>query len=218
MTRSPSIAHPARTRAAAVAAIAMALGSTGCGILIKLPEAPIPIKSPLAVVDRVEVVDRSDEAARYLIYVTLTNPNDVALPMTEAHYRLSVAEASADGYKSDVTPNATLPADGAIQVRLPAVLAAGPQDGEFEVGGSIRVYPPGQIKKVGYDLGWPRPTVSFSGKGALVTNLGADLEVDFQAPEGIEGETITPTDPRRESDAPARRPDTEPDTPGRTID
>lgn len=193
-----------------------ALTTTGCNV-IKLPEAPVPITTPEATVDRVELVDQSETAARYLIFLTLTNPNDFALPMTDTQYELAIAGTAAEAYDGDTIPNATLPGSGTIQLQLPAVVKGG-TPGQYDVSGSIRVFPPGQLKKVGYELGIPRPRVAFAAKGDVTPNIGGEV-IDVPVIEGadaIEGETITPTDRRGDDDD--VREDEAPETPGVGIE
>lgn len=195
-----------------------ALTATGCGV-IKLPEAPVPIATPGVTVDRVELVDRSDAAARYLIHLTLTNPNDFALPMTDTQYELSVANAAAEAYDGDTIPNATLPASGTIRLKLPAVVKGG-GEGQYDVSGSIRVFPPGQLKKVGYELGIPRPRVAFASAGAVTMNLGGEAidQPVIEVPDDAEGDTTTPTAPRRGEGDNDARPDEAGETPGVGIE
>lgn len=205
--------------AAIIAILTAALGvciAPGCNV-IKLPEAPVPITTPEATVDRVELVDRSETAARYLIVLTLNNPNDFALPMTDTQYELAIAGAAAEPYDGDTIPNATLPASGSIQIKLPAVVR-GAGEGQYDLSGSIRVFPPGQLKKVGYELGIPRPRVAFAAKGDVTPNIGGEV-IDIPVIEGadaVEGETITPTD--RRADDEDERQDEAPETPGVGIE
>ena len=142
-------------------------GLPGCGPL-KAPEMPTPIASPQAQVLGVRRVEAGPDAHRYVIIVALTNPNDVALPMLDADYRLDIGDAE---YRGDTSPNATLPASGRLTLELPAVVTA---DGnEYDVRGSLELDPPQQLKQVFYELGLPRPRANFAGRGEIEIAMSA---------------------------------------------
>jgi hypothetical protein len=142
-------------------------GLAACGP-IRVPEPPTPIAMPTAEVQAVRLVATSPEASRYLITVTLTNPNDFSLPMIDAEYRLKVG---GEQYTGDTSPNATLPRNGAITVTLPAVVTA--SGDSYEASGSIQFDPSSQIKQLFYDAGIPRPRASFNAQGPIEVAAGA---------------------------------------------
>jgi hypothetical protein len=142
------------------------LAGAGCEILPK-PEIPKPITLPNTEVLQVRKAISSAEAARYEITLRLTNPNDFALPLTNARYTLSLG---GEGYTGAALPNSTLPASGVIDVKLPAVILADQIGPNYTVRGDIEMLPPGQVKQLGYDMGVPQPTVPFRGSGAVIQN------------------------------------------------
>lgn len=142
-------------------------GLGGCGPL-KAPELPTPIASPEAQVLSVRRVEAGTDAQRYVVVVALTNPNDVALPMLDADYRLEIGPGE---YHGDTSPNATLPASGRLTIELPAVLTA--EGDQYEVRGSLELDPPQQLKQVFYELGLPRPRANFAGRGEIETTYAA---------------------------------------------
>lgn len=141
------------------------LVQVGCGAF-RAPQLPRIIQTPEAMVERVELVEATDEAATYHIIVTLENPNDdIALPMPISSYSLTVAGQS---YRTDVVPEATVPGGRSITVVLPAVIA-GPAEpaARFETRGWVTVNPPGQVRQIFYDIGWPRPSAAFFAQGVI---------------------------------------------------
>jgi len=150
--------------------IAVSLLPVGCGPL-KPPRLPEPITAPTTDVLRVDLVETSAAAGQYDILVTLINPNDFELPMPHASYQLTVAGHT---YSGDAVPNATMPAQGQVNMKLPAVIHSGDlQLGQpFEVTGTAKMNPPGQIRMLMYELGIPMPTVNFSGQGTVTGPAG----------------------------------------------
>ncbi len=138
---------------AALLLLTLALG--GCSL-------PGSIVMPVAEIAAVRCVERGPAANRYQILLTITNPNDVALPITSADYTLTIADKK---YQGDTPPSATLPAAGTITVSLPAAVPA--TGNEFTVKGHLEVHPPGQIKQILYDLGVPMPKLRFENKGVI---------------------------------------------------
>lgn len=144
-------------------AVVAAVVAGGCSA----PEAPRFVGSPDATVDRVERVAVTEQAAEYQIYVTVENPNEVALPLPLATYTLTVDGRS---YRTDTVPDTTLPRERPITVVLPAVIEDGAtleEGAAFEVRGWLTYHPPGQVKQFFYDLGWPMPQVMFFGQGQV---------------------------------------------------
>lgn len=160
-------------RAALTISIAAVFGAlTACGPL-KAPEMPTPVTAPVSQVQSVRLVEAGPDANRYMVTLLLTNPNDYALPLLDADYRVQIGDA---GYRGDTAPNRTLPASGHVLVELPAVIAAGdaPESGtEYRISGSLEMDPPQQLKQVFYEFGLPRPRTSFSGSGTIESDLPA---------------------------------------------
>jgi hypothetical protein len=169
------------------------------GCSIGLPTFPKPIGVPDAQVAAVRVVESSDVAGRYMIYVTLTNPNNIALPIEASDYSLTVAGKT---YKGDTPPQATVPASGSITVKLPAVIPGGGGGGQYDVSGGLTLHPPGQIKQILYDIGVPMPQARFSGKGTA--------EADSPAPADPAKATVEPPKPAAVSPAPPDAADKKP--------
>jgi hypothetical protein len=140
--------------------IAMGL-MVGCGGGIK---PPTRIVMPAATVRMIQVVGQSAEASQLKLRVTVSNPNDSALPLTDADYRLTVADRS---YATRTEPNVTIPANGRIEFDLPAVLAGPePPRGAWSVRGTLEVKPLRTFDQLllGWFRGRPRMTLRGSGK------------------------------------------------------
>ncbi len=154
----------------------------GCQ-MFRLPKLPKSIKDPATRVVAVESVEVGPDAMRAEVVVALTNPNDEPLPLTEARYTLEIAGLGT--YKGQTTPNAVVPAEGEITLRLPAAIAgSGPSIGMgYNVGGSIQYFPPGELRHITYDVGVPLPSATFSGKGAVIASTRPAI-----APQSAENE------------------------------
>jgi hypothetical protein len=129
----------------------------------RMPTFPTPVSHPDVAISRMDLVASSNEATRYDLVLTLTNPNDEALPLVASDYTVEVNGAK---YRSDSLPNATLPASGSVTFALPAIITAAPGN-QFSAQGEIEYFPPGQIKRLFYELGWPKPRVPFKGAGIV---------------------------------------------------
>ena len=143
-------------------------GLVGCGP-IKMPSLPKPISTPGAAVEAVRLVETGSSAARYDIDVSLYNPNDVPLPLTLAEYRLQVGGNS---YQTDGLPRATLPASGRLTLTFPAVLLRDegdgpPSTGTYQTSGTITITPAGEVRRLLYEIGWPKPKAKFTGQGEV---------------------------------------------------
>lgn len=146
----------------------------GCGP-IKAPRLPEPVTAPTTDVLRVDLTAASDAAARYEVIVTFVNPNLFELPMTHASYVLTVAGHS---YRADAVPNTTIPAQGQVNLTLPAVISAPGLSSlgqPYEVKGTVTMQPPGQLRNLFYEMGLPMPTADFTGQGT-VTGTGGGVE------------------------------------------
>ena len=146
----------------------------GCGPF-KAPHLPKVVHTPDAVITAVRLVDAGDRAARFDVDVTLSNPNDFPLPLTHAKYELKIAGLA---YATDVLPKTTLPAAGEITVTLPAVLRgdAPPTNGQYQATGRIELTPGGQVRRLFYDIGFPKPKARFTGEGVVSNQPVADKE------------------------------------------
>jgi len=173
-----------RIRAAACLAASALAATTLCACsIIKVPEWPPPITAPTSVVQRVALVDASDQAARYDITVEIFNPNTFEMSLTHVTYALTV-----DGqtYRTETLPNTTLSAGRVVLVTLPAVIEGGAAGGggSFTTSGTFQMRPPGEIRTLMYEMGIPLPTTSFSGRGGV-----------GEALEGIEPPAIEEAQP-----------------------
>ncbi len=141
----------------------------GCSWL-KPPKPPKPVIDPEAAVTQVRLIRSGDQASRFDITVTLTNPNDFALELEGAHYSFEIGPSR---YETETVPHTTLPKSGKISIALPAVLTgeggAPPTGGQYHASGSITLNPPGQIRRVLYELGLPKPKVRFDGQGMVAS-------------------------------------------------
>ena len=163
---------------AVITMIAGLLAAAPACTALRAPEMPTPIATPTALVQSVRLVEAGPDANRYMLTVLLSNPNDFALPLLDADYRVQVGSSQ---YRGDTAPNRTLPASGEILVELPAVLTTA--EGDYQVGGSLEMDPPQQLKQVFYEFGLPRPRVSFSGRGPIEVAANAVPATD-PAPAG----------------------------------
>ena len=152
--------------------ILLCVTAGGCSWL-KLPRLPQRVLKPAAVVTQVRQVERSEIAARYEIDVSLYNPNDFPLPITFAAYSLSIGGSS---YKTDTVPSATLPATGRLTVSLPAVLRTGAEAGSdapgFDASGTFTITPEGEMRRMLYEIGFPKPRAVFNGRGEVGATIG----------------------------------------------
>jgi hypothetical protein len=192
-----------RIQAAAGLVLAAAM-LVGCGSENKL--APSWVNDPQVSVDAVELTGRSDLGAAMQVVVTLTNPNEDALPLVGASYKVAINGAI---YQTRTNPNAELPGSGQVTVRLPAAIRGMPEDG-YTVNGTIRYKPPGQLREVMTDLGVPLPSVSFTGSGRLT---GDPEHRDVP----LRGDPIEPQ-PDAVPLAPAAEAEDQPDDPAPTGD
>jgi hypothetical protein len=134
------------------------------------------VRPPAATVESVRLVGASDEGARYLVTVHLTNPNDVDLPLRKAQLSLRVAEVGS--YAFDAIPNHTLPANGEQTVTLGAAMPTelgADAVGNYSVNGHLTYQPPGEIAKLFTDAGFPRPRANFDASGDVQADLAPDM-------------------------------------------
>jgi hypothetical protein len=182
---------------------------SACGGPLKLPTIPTPIAMPDVQVQSVDLVDASPDAGRYLLKLTLTNPNDFALPLLDAEYRIKINDQQ---YIGSTPPNATLPKSGSITLQLPAALPVRGQN--YEVSGSIQLDPPGQIKQLSYDAGLPRPRAPFKAQGAVQNLTTSDIPpADAAPPPSVNTPSTTPAATPTATPAPASTPAANPPAP-----
>jgi LEA14-like dessication related protein len=137
----------------------------GCALYDKATEEPIA--TPTAKVLSVTLADQTDQGARLIVLVELSNPNShIALPLRFAQYQVSAGGASAS---SSSKPSRTLPGGGTQTVELPISLAgSGAHSGAaVQAGGHITYEPPGEVRKLLTESSVPLPTVSFSYSGTI---------------------------------------------------
>ncbi len=136
------------------------------------------LQHPTAEVTRVAVTDQTDAGARVEVTVRLNNPNDVALPVKDVDYRITVDGAGA----FDLTdhPAATLPPNGTQTLVLPAAFRNGQHNWAgrgFRARGTVSYQPPGQLRELLSQYDVPLPTVLFDATG----RLGADAPTSHAA-------------------------------------
>ncbi|MAE61177.1 MAG: hypothetical protein CMJ49_07455 [Planctomycetaceae bacterium] len=150
---------------ARVLACLIILTIVGCAQNVRIKS----ITKPTAQIERVAVVDVTDQGVRLDFFVTLDNPNDDPLPLTLARYEAAVGSLGA--YTGNIVPDVTIPGHGQQSVRLPVVLAT-PAGGSvhnmhWSLSGAIEYMPPGQIRELLNDMSFPRPTTNVSGNGII---------------------------------------------------
>jgi hypothetical protein len=122
--------------------------------------------TPVAEVKDVAIASQSSDGTTVRITVELRNPGDLALPLPEASYTLAIDGQSSYSFRD--RPNRTLPAGGTQTVDLIAAVpvqvaaAAG-----YQVTGTIRYEPPGEIRTILTESYVPLPGSSFSSRGNL---------------------------------------------------
>ena len=125
------------------------------------------IDSPTIEVGEVRLVDQTAEGARVQLTVVLVNPNPTALPLVTNAYRVTVAGKT---FAFTESVRRTLPAQGRQTLTLSAAFATGNADmagAAYRVTGSVEYHPPGQLRRIMYDSGVPRPTVGYATSGKL---------------------------------------------------
>ncbi|GAB4107974.1 MAG: hypothetical protein Kow00105_13000 [Phycisphaeraceae bacterium] len=143
----------------------MALGV--CCLALTLVGCSSNLKQVIANVDAVRIDSTSDEGVRVLVTVTAENPNEVALPIVRAEYK--VALNGAQPFEFTDLPKATLPALGTQTLTFPAAFALNGKHEQhtYQVEGRLIYEPPGEIRKLLTEYGVPLPSASFSDEGTL---------------------------------------------------
>jgi LEA14-like dessication related protein len=143
------------------------IGAVGCGCET--------LKAPSVSVQIAEVAAHTDEAFAVNVPVQMTNPNDVELELRDFRYVVSLN--GKEVYRGRRAAQATLPAHADRRIVLPGVVrldqlgpaAAGAGGPEATIGiqGTLTYVTPGQIADLLFDYNVHKPTVGFSGSGAV---------------------------------------------------
>jgi len=153
------------SRIAMIFLTGLALAAGGC----QMPDlVPTFVAAPSVSVSGVEVTEVAENGTAMRLHLTLTNPNDVPLPLRTARYRI---ETDGAAYAGSTPANATVPKNGNQTLALPAAVAAPPGQ-NYRVTGSVEYVPPGEVRTVLTDLSIPLPTAGFSGRGELTGPTG----------------------------------------------
>jgi hypothetical protein len=145
-----------------VLAVAALTGCQGMGLFLNNPKAKV---------SQVDLVEQSDEGGRVVATVTVTNPNEIVLPLAQAHYTVRVA--GAEPFRFTTMPARAMPADGSQTVELPAAFArkGDPLAGrKYTVDGYVTYRPPGEVEAVLFGSGWPLPRCGFRREGTLTVS------------------------------------------------
>jgi hypothetical protein len=140
-------------------------------IVLTLPACTLPrvpeVTDPSARVVGATLVEQTAEGAAFEVRVELTNPNDFALPVTIASYRVQVAGRS---YSFTGKAGASMPPTG---VQTLTLRGAVPTEGEdlagepYEVSGHVVYEKPGELRRVMVESGLPEPRLAFTGSGTI---------------------------------------------------
>ncbi len=151
-----------------VVLVSVAAASAGCQETGQKRRFFDLVESPTAHVEKIELLDSSDQALRLGVTLRLTNPNDVPLPMTIARYSVDVPGAGS--YQGDQRPQATIRAEGEQVFVLTAAVPAGTANPALDTAvasGSVEYEPPGEFRMLLTESGVPLPSVAFRGSGEL---------------------------------------------------
>lgn len=146
-----------------VVMMAVACGLAGGCTLPRVPR----VADPEARVTGATLTEQTDEGAAFAVTVELTNPNDFALPVTIASYRVNV-----DGRRYSFTgkSGASMPPTGTQTLTLRGAVPTEGADltgAAYEVSGHVVYEKPGEVRQVLAESGWPEPRLSFSGGGTI---------------------------------------------------
>lgn len=138
--------------------IVTVLGLTGC--ISALP--------PRVEVVGAEVVEQTREGTRLEVALVLSNPNDVALPLPQASYTVSVEGVGE--FSSVELPARVLGPKSAASIRLPAAIATEGRDLAglpWRASGNLKYEPENYVRAFLSESGVPLPLALFSGRGVL---------------------------------------------------
>lgn len=136
--------------------------------LVVLTGCSSNLKPVISRVDSVTIDERTEQGVRVLVTVFAENPNDVPLPIVKARYQVEMAGAETFAFIE--LPKATLPAHGTQTITLPAAFATdgGNAAGQtYQVKGQLTYEPPGEVRKLLTEYGFPLPSASFKDGGEL---------------------------------------------------
>lgn len=145
----------------------VSLAVLGCALLAGCSG----LQRPTSQVGSAAITDASEQGARVVIPVVLRNPNDTPLPIRETRYTIGIAGHEPFEFTDKTV--ATMPAQGVQTLRLPAAFATFGDGAEalagrsYTIRGSVVYQPPGEIRQLLTDSGFPLPSVGFSGSGEL---------------------------------------------------
>ena len=88
------------------------LSTVGCGT---------PLKSPTATLNYMNVTDVTPKGFTMTFDMNVENPNSVPLPLSQADYALALGGTKV--MEGKAAPSGTIPADGALPVKLPVTIS-----------------------------------------------------------------------------------------------
>lgn len=168
MNRRRTIEHVRSWRTAAAALLAFVTISSLVGCVSEEPVADSgDIDTPTAALVSASQTARSDEGSRLVAAVDVTNPNLVALPVIEVYYTMKVDGVGVFSFTQ--TGDSTLYKGGTQRLLLPAAFKTTKDlsGATYSVDGWLSYQPPGEVRKLLTDTGWPLPRVWFSGSGRV---------------------------------------------------
>ena len=104
--------HTPRSLVRAAAVLFVALLGTGC--------AALNVKQPTASIRSADVQDLTADGLTVNFDVNVQNPNSVAIPLSAAKYKL--AFSGVEVLSDEAKPDASIPANGSVPVKLPVHL------------------------------------------------------------------------------------------------
>ncbi len=147
----------------AVAGVCLLWGS-GCQVYKKFRT---PDLFPIVVASvAVQLTEKTAEAAKFEVVVTLENPNAVALPLISSEFTLRVNGHSLMSFEDQL--HITLPANGTQVVHLQGVMVLASElnaQSNYVVNGTIAYEPPGEIRKIMTESKVRLPSFGFHGEG-----------------------------------------------------
>lgn len=116
----------------------------------------------------VKLVKQSDETAQFQVTLTISNPNDTALPLIESNLALSVTGHGTAS--TNYLLHRTAPANLVQTVTVPVVIVTHEQvttGTSYSTKGTITYQPPGEIRKLLTDSKVPLPSATFNLQGQM---------------------------------------------------
>lgn len=202
----PGSHAPVMTRLAAL--IGSALLLSGCAGLQRLAE--LSLTPPTVTLERTSIASLDFEGATIGLELTLKNPNDVAVQVARASWRLAVEES--DVGEGELPGGVTIPSRGtapfAVTVRVRwadvtrlAGRARRQEQVAYRVSGTVSVGTPVGVMDLAFKhagtLPVPRlPTLKLAGASAdfaSLTELGLQVALEVENPNGfpLPGATLT---------------------------